>query len=62
MIRILVIDDHAAFRQSFAFLPGRRPRVQVIGRAGAVAEAPARSPEADLLVTDCRLPNWTRWG
>ena len=39
MIRILLVDDHALFRQPLAFMLEREPDMTVAGQAGTLAEA-----------------------
>jgi CheY-like chemotaxis protein len=54
-IRVLVVEDHAAFRQAFAFLLGGEPDIEVAARAGSLAET--REPidaALDVAVVDRR--------
>jgi hypothetical protein len=39
MLRVLVVDDHADFRQAFASLLDEQPDLEVTGQAGSLAEA-----------------------
>ncbi len=57
MIRVLVVDDHTAFRQPLAFMLGREPDLTVVGQAGSVAEARPLLGGADVLVVDLDLPD-----
>jgi DNA-binding NarL/FixJ family response regulator len=56
-IRVLLVDDHLAFRQPLAFLLEREPDITVVGQAGSVAEARPLLPEADLALIDLKLPD-----
>ncbi|MBV9280912.1 MAG: response regulator transcription factor [Chloroflexi bacterium] len=57
MIRVLLADDHAAFRQPLAFMLNREPDMVVVGQAGTIAEAREQLAGADLAVTDLDLPD-----
>ncbi|MDQ3780318.1 MAG: response regulator [Chloroflexota bacterium] len=57
MIRILLVDDHASFRQPLAFMLGREPDLEVIGQAGSLAEARQLLDDADLALIDLDLPD-----
>jgi DNA-binding NarL/FixJ family response regulator len=56
-VRVLLIDDHAAFRQPLGFLLGRESAVDVFGQAGSVAEAFGYLNRAELVVVDFHLPD-----
>src|SRR4051794_39388704 len=47
-IRVVLVDDHLAFRQALAFVLLREPDITIIGQAGTVAEARPLLPEADI--------------
>ncbi|MFL5759795.1 MAG: response regulator [Thermomicrobiales bacterium] len=55
MIRILLVDDHAAFRQPFAFILDREPDLAVVGQAGSLAEAMRIKTEFDVATVDLTL-------
>jgi DNA-binding NarL/FixJ family response regulator len=57
MIRVLLVDDHAAFRQPLAFMLGREPGLVVIGQAGSLAEARPLLNGVDVAVIDLDLPD-----
>ncbi len=57
MIRVLLVDDHAAFREPLAFMIGREPDLTVVGQAGSLAEARPQLAGADVLVVDLDLPD-----
>ena len=57
MIRVLLVDDHLAFRQPLAFMLLREPDITIIGQAGSVAEARPLLPEADIALIDLDLPD-----
>ena len=37
--RILLVEDHASFRQALAFMFEREPEFAVVGQVGSLAEA-----------------------
>lgn len=55
--RVLLVDDHAAFRQPLAFMLGREPGIDVVAQAGSVAEAEPVLGVADVAVLDLHLPD-----
>lgn len=59
--RILLVEDHASFRQTLAFVLAREREFEVIGEAGSLAEAREvwRNLEdgVDLAVVDLSLPD-----
>jgi DNA-binding NarL/FixJ family response regulator len=58
MIRILLVEDHAAFRNALAFMLGREPDLKVVAQAGSLAEArEVLGGEFDVAVVDMRLPD-----
>lgn len=60
MIRILLVDDHALFRQPLAFMLEREPDMTVAGQAGTLAEARQVIQSAgsvDVAVVDLGLPD-----
>ena len=56
-IRVVLVDDHLAFRQPLAFLLMREPDLTITGQAGTVAEARPLLPEADIALIDLDLPD-----
>ena len=38
-LRVMLVEDHAAFRQALAFLLDNEPDLEVVAQAGSVAEA-----------------------
>ncbi|MFB6621894.1 response regulator [Streptomyces sp. NPDC056374] len=58
MIRVLLADDQALVRASFAMLLDSAPDMEVVGQAANGREAVelARSSRADLVVMDVRMP------
>ena len=57
MIRVLLVDDHAAFREPLSFMFDREPEFVVIGQAGSLAEAREILDGADVAVVDLDLPD-----
>lgn len=59
--RILIVDDHGIFREGLASLLKYTPDFEVVGSAGTVAEAIAKSFELqpDIVLMDFTLPDGT---
>jgi DNA-binding NarL/FixJ family response regulator len=59
MRRILLVEDHASFRQTLAFVFDQQPEFEVVAQAGTLAEARRAmdGSEADLGVVDLILPD-----
>jgi DNA-binding NarL/FixJ family response regulator len=57
MIRVLLVDDHASFRQPLAFMLEREPELTVVGQAGTLAEARGQLHGVDIAVIDLALPD-----
>lgn len=57
MIRVLLVDDHASFRQPLAFMLDREPDLTVAAQAGTLAEARGFLDNLDLAVVDLDLPD-----
>jgi DNA-binding NarL/FixJ family response regulator len=59
MKRILLVEDHASFRQTLAFVFDQQPEFEVVAQAGTLAEVRAamEGSEADLGVIDLTLPD-----
>src|SRR4028119_701550 len=59
MQRILLVEDHASFRQTLAYIFDGEPDFEVVAQAGSLAEArrPAVGVGADLGVIDLTLPD-----
>jgi DNA-binding NarL/FixJ family response regulator len=58
-IRVLLVEDNAAYRETLAFLLGRRREVEVVGEVATGAEAAEASArlQVDVAVVDVRLPD-----
>ena len=56
-VRILLVEDHASFRQALAFMFEREPEFTVVGQAGSVAEARRSLDGVDVAVVDLGLPD-----
>ena len=59
MQRIWLVEDHASFRQTLAFVFDQEPEFEVVAQAGTLAEARREMDgfEADLGVIDLSLPD-----
>jgi DNA-binding NarL/FixJ family response regulator len=61
LTRILLVEDHASFRQALAFMFEREPEFKVVGEAGSVAEVrelPGESlRDVEVAVVDLALPD-----
>jgi DNA-binding NarL/FixJ family response regulator len=59
MQRILLVEDHASFRQTLAIVFDQEPGFEVIAQAGTLGEARGKMDglEADLGVIDLSLPD-----
>jgi DNA-binding NarL/FixJ family response regulator len=55
--RVLLVDDHAAFREPLAFMFDREPEFEVVAQAGSLAEARRDLEAIDLAVVDLDLPD-----
>ena len=57
--RILLVEDHASFRQTLALVFDQEPDFEVVAQAGSVAEARRlmADRETDLAVVDLSLPD-----
>ena len=61
-IRIMLVEDHAAFRQALAFLLSDDPQLEVVAQAGSLAEAEEQiealpDERLDVAVLDLGLPD-----
>ena len=59
-IRILLVEDHASFREAAASVFEREPDMKVVGQAGSLAEARRKLDGVDVAVVDLFLPDG--WG
>ena len=57
MAHVLIVDEHAAFRQPLAFLFNRQPDLTVVAQTGSVAEGRRLLEEVDIAVVDLDLPD-----
>ena len=55
MAHVLIVDEHAAFRQPLAFLFNREPDLTVVAQTGSVAEGRRLLEEVDIAVVDLDL-------
>ncbi len=58
MIRVLVVDDHALFREGMVGILNAQPDIQVVGEAsdGLEAVVMARSLQPDVILMDITMP------
>lgn len=56
MTRVLLVDDHASFRQAFSLLLERRPHMEV-AQASSLAEARQKLGGVDVAILDIALPD-----
>jgi DNA-binding NarL/FixJ family response regulator len=57
MTRILLVEDHALFRQALSVLLDRQPDMEVVAQAGSLAEARQKLRGVDVVVLDLALPD-----
>lgn len=57
MNRVLLVDDHATFREPLAFMFDREAGFEVVAGAGSLAEARRMLDGIDLAVVDLDLPD-----
>jgi DNA-binding NarL/FixJ family response regulator len=58
IVRVMLVEDHAAFRQSLASLLEREPDLEVVAQAGSLAQARQMlDTPLDVAVLDLRLPD-----
>ena len=57
MIRVLLIDDHASFCQSLAFMMERESDFTVVAQAGSLAAGRRMLAHVDVAVVDLDLPD-----
>jgi DNA-binding NarL/FixJ family response regulator len=55
--RVLLVDDHATFREPLAFMLNREPEFEVVAQAGSLVEARRALEDIDLAVVDLNLPD-----
>jgi DNA-binding NarL/FixJ family response regulator len=56
--RVMLVEDHAAFRQSLASLLSREPDLEVVAQAGSLAQARQMlDTRLDVAVLDLSLPD-----
>jgi DNA-binding NarL/FixJ family response regulator len=59
LLRLLLVEDHAAFRTALAFLVGRQPGMEVLAQCASLSEARAFGGLAavDVALLDLVLPD-----
>ena len=58
-LRVVLVEDNDAYRETLAFLLGRTDELVIVGAVATGAEAPGAcvAHEADVAVIDLRLPD-----
>jgi DNA-binding NarL/FixJ family response regulator len=57
MIRVMLVEDHAVFRQALSLFLDRQPDIEVVAQAGSLAEARQCLGGVDVMVLDIALPD-----
>jgi DNA-binding NarL/FixJ family response regulator len=57
MLRVLLVDDNAEFRQAFVRLLELQPDLEVVATAGSLAEARRKLRGVDVALIDRGLPD-----
>lgn len=57
--RVLLVEDHASFREALAYVLGGEPGFTVTAQAGSLAEARVAIRDADIALVDLGLPGST---
>jgi two-component system response regulator DesR len=57
VIRVLVVDDNAEYRDLFARILDHQPDMEVIARVGSLAEARPVLRDVDVMIIDRGLPD-----
>lgn len=57
MTRVLLVDDHAAFREPLGFILDCEPDIDVVAQTGSLAEARGITDGVDVAVVDLGLPD-----
>jgi DNA-binding NarL/FixJ family response regulator len=57
--RVMIVEDHADFRELMEILLGREPDIELLARAGSLAEAREQAArlELDVAILDLGLPD-----
>jgi DNA-binding NarL/FixJ family response regulator len=57
-LRVMLVEDHLAFRQALAFLLGREPEIEVVAQASSLAQARQMlHTPLDAAILDLSLPD-----
>jgi DNA-binding NarL/FixJ family response regulator len=57
MTRVMLVEDHAVFRQALSSFLDRQPDIEVVAQAGSLAEARQCLGGVDVMVLDLALPD-----
>jgi DNA-binding NarL/FixJ family response regulator len=56
-LRVMLVEDHASFRQAIALVLDREPEFEVVAQVGSLAEARQALEKIDVAVVDLALPD-----
>ena len=57
MTRVMLVEDHAVFRQALSSILDRQQDIDVVAQAGSLAEARQCLGGVDVMVLDLALPD-----
>lgn len=57
MTRVMLVEDHAVFRQALSSILDRQPDIEVVAQAGSLAEARQCLGGVDVMLLDLALPD-----
>lgn len=57
MTRVLLVEDHAVYRQALSLLLCHEPDIEMVAQAGSLAEARQELSGVDMVILDIALPD-----